>query len=205
MIGPSSFCGVSTCAACRKLIWLIFTSPRCRWHRTRPVWYGPRICRWVGLWIFGLQSWIHEIPTKERQQHTFFWRMNSWFCNIRICLKWKVTHPNWNPGPSDNLHIECSNHWATGMGHFSNSSWWRHQMETFSALLAICAGNSPVTGEFPHKGQWRGALLFSLICTRINGWVNNGEAVDLRRHRAHYDVTVMWFKIPAFVIKILCL
>ena len=28
-------------------------------------------------------------------------------------------------------------------------SWWRHQMETFSALLAICAGNSPVSGEFP--------------------------------------------------------
>ena len=34
-------------------------------------------------------------------------------------------------------------------------------------------------------------LVFSLICTRINGWVNNGEASDLRRHRAHYDVTVM--------------
>ena len=31
------------------------------------------------------------------------------------------------------------------------SSWWRHQMETFSALLAICAGNSPVTGEFPTQ------------------------------------------------------
>ena len=29
--------------------------------------------------------------------------------------------------------------------------WWRHQMETFSALLAICAGNSPVTGEFPTQ------------------------------------------------------
>ena len=71
------------------------------------------------------------------------------------------------------------------------NTWWRHQMETFSASLAICAGNSPVTGEFPHKGQWRGALMFSLICTRINGWVNNGEAGDLRRHRAHYDVTVM--------------
>ena len=42
-----------------------------------------------------------------------------------------------------------------------------------------------------HKGQWRGALMFSLICTRINGWVNNGEAGDLRRHCAHYDVTVM--------------
>ena len=61
-------------------------------------------------------------------------------------------------------------------------SWWRHQMEAFSALLAICARNSPVDG----------ALMFSLICTRINGWVNNGDAGDLRRHRAHYDVTIMW-------------
>ena len=39
-----------------------------------------------------------------------------------------------------------------------------------------------------HKGQWRGALMFSLICTRINGYVNTGEAGDLRRHRANYDV-----------------
>ena len=70
-------------------------------------------------------------------------------------------------------------------------TWWRHQMETFSALLAICAGNSPVPVNSPHKGQWRGALMFSLICARINGWVNNREAGDLRRYRAHYDVIVM--------------
>ena len=44
----------------------------------------------------------------------------------------------------------------------------------------------------PHKGQWRGTYMFSLICTRINGWVNNDDAGDLRRHRVHYDVTVMW-------------
>ena len=43
----------------------------------------------------------------------------------------------------------------------------------------------------PHKGQWRGALMFSLIYARMNEWVNNREAGDLRRHRAHYDVTVM--------------
>ena len=42
----------------------------------------------------------------------------------------------------------------------------------------------------PHKGQWRGALMFSLICT-WNAWVNNREAGDLRRHRVHYDVIVM--------------
>ena len=64
-------------------------------------------------------------------------------------------------------------------------------METFSALLAICEGNSPVPEISPHKGQWRGALMFSLIWAWINGWVNNREACDLRRNRAHYDVVVM--------------
>ena len=59
---------------------------------------------------------------------------------------------------------------------FSLKSWWRHQMETFSALLALCVGNSPVPVNSPHKGQWRGAVMFSLICARINGWVNNREA-----------------------------
>ena len=60
-------------------------------------------------------------------------------------------------------------------------------------VTGICAGNSPVTGEFPTQNQWRGALMFSLICAYMNGWVNNGEAGDLRCHRAHYDVTVMCF------------
>ena len=54
-------------------------------------------------------------------------------------------------------------------------------METFSALLAICAENSPVTD----------ALMFSLICAWINSWVNNREAGDLRRHQANFDVAVM--------------
>ena len=43
----------------------------------------------------------------------------------------------------------------------------------------------------PHKGQWHRALIFSLICTWTNGWVNNRDAGDLRCHRAHYDITVM--------------
>ena len=68
----------------------------------------------------------------------------------------------------------------------------RHQMETFSALLAICAGNSPVPGEFPTQRPVTQSFdFFSLICVWINGWVNNREAADLRRYRAHYDVTVM--------------
>ena len=64
-------------------------------------------------------------------------------------------------------------------------------METFSALLAICAGSSLVIGEFPHNGQWSETLMFSLICAWINGWVISREAGDLRRHRAHHDIIVM--------------
>ena len=52
-------------------------------------------------------------------------------------------------------------------------------------------GNSPVPVNSRHKGQWRGALMFSLICARINDRVNNREAGDLRRLCAHYDVIVM--------------
>ena len=48
---------------------------------------------------------------------------------------------------------------------------------------------SPV--NYPHKGQWSGALRFSFICAWTKAWVNRREAGDLRRHLAHYDVTVM--------------
>ena len=58
-------------------------------------------------------------------------------------------------------------------------------------VTGLCAGNSPVPVNSPHKGQWRGTLMFSLICVWINGWVNNREAGDLRRNRGHYDVIVM--------------
>ena len=64
---------------------------------------------------------------------------------------------------------------------------WKH----FPRYWPVVRGShrSPVIS--PHKGQWRGALMFSLICAWINGWVNNRETGDLRRHRAHYDVIVM--------------
>ena len=70
-------------------------------------------------------------------------------------------------------------------------TWLCHQMVTSPRYWPFVRRihRSPVNS--PHKGQWRGALIFSLICAWINGWINNGEAGDLRSHRAHYDVTVM--------------
>ena len=61
----------------------------------------------------------------------------------------------------------------------------------FRVTGPLC-GDFTGPGNSPHKGQWRGSLMFSLICVWINGWVNNREAGDLRRHRGHYDVIKMW-------------
>ena len=62
-------------------------------------------------------------------------------------------------------------------------------METFSTLLAICAGNSPVTGEFSTQRPVTRSFDVFFDLRLNNGWVNNREAGDLRRYRAHYDVT----------------
>ena len=61
---------------------------------------------------------------------------------------------------------------------------WRHQMETFS--MSLCAGNSPVTGDFPSRRPvTRSFDVFCHLC------LNKREVGNLRCHRAHYDVTVI--------------
>ena len=65
-------------------------------------------------------------------------------------------------------------------------------METFSALLAINAGNSPVNCEFPtQRPVTRSFDIFFHLRLIKRFWVSNQEAGDLRRYRAHYDVIVM--------------
>ena len=64
---------------------------------------------------------------------------------------------------------------------------WKHFPRYWPVVRRI--HRSPVNSL--HKGQLRRALMFSLICASINGWANNREAGELKRHRAHYDVIVM--------------
>ena len=64
---------------------------------------------------------------------------------------------------------------------------WTHFQHYWPFVRGI--HRSPV--DSPHKGQWRGALMFSLICAWTSSWVNNRDAGDSRRHRPHDDVTVM--------------
>ena len=64
---------------------------------------------------------------------------------------------------------------------------WKHLPSYWSFVRGI--HRSPV--DSPHKGQWRGALMICLMCTWTNNWANCPYMDDLKRHRPHYDVTVM--------------
>ena len=83
------------------------------------------------------------------------------------------------------------------MGIYDDVIKWKH----FPRYWPFVRGIHRLPVNSPHKGQWRGALMFSLISAWINGWVSNGEAGDLRRHHAQCDVIVMfWYWIPLWVL-----
>ena len=69
--------------------------------------------------------------------------------------------------------------------------WWHHQLETFCVFVALCAGSSPVTGEFPWQASDAEIWRFRWSVPEKNAWVNKRGAGDFSRHRAHYDAIVM--------------
>ena len=92
----------------------------------------------------------------------------------------------------NHLRIWSAKWWSFCLGHnvLSNGgTWplpWCHQIETYSVLLAICAGNLLVPGEFP---AWRTVTRSFDVFFDLR--LNNREAGDLRCYRAHYDVIVI--------------
>ena len=128
-------------------------------------------CQYHACWCPGIrrhgidtQSWNITCPASEELINT----------NLRL---WTQNVPQ---NVNDNMLLK---------GH-DDVIKWKHFPRKWPFVRGI--HRSPVNS--PHRGQWRGALLFPLICAWINDWVNNGEAGDLRRHRVHHDVTVMVLK-----------
>ena len=112
----------------------------------------------------------------------------------------RVTCPLWGNSPVFDLRQDkrlskqsrrrwFETHWrhCNDMQSHDDVIKWKHFPRNWPFVREI--HRSPV--NFPHKGQWRGALMFSLIYVWINDWVNNREAGDLRRQHGHYDVIVM--------------
>ena len=104
-----------------------------------------------------------------RDQHATCWCPKSWIRTARWpkCARWQP-----------DMHDDVIK--------------WKHFPRNWPFVRKI--HRSPV--NFPHKGQWRGALMFSLIYVWMNDWANNREAGDLRRQHGHYDVIVMWNSVP---------
>ena len=96
-----------------------------------------------------------------------------------------------NPSVIHTIHMEDLKHesytWGQANDAHDDVIKWKH----FPRYWPFVRGIHRSTVNSPHKGQWRGALMFSLIGAWINDWVNNREAGDMRRNRAHYDVIVM--------------
>ena len=108
-----------------------------------------------------------------------FW----WYCCRHQAITW--TTGDENPCHTVSLGI---NYWPLGFAAVHDGVIkWKHFPRYWPFVWGI--HRSPVNS--PHKAQWRGALVFSLTCVWINGWVNSREAGDLSRYRADYDVTVM--------------
>ena len=118
-------------------------------------------------------------PEYSRRTRPISWLLMHWQLTNRVARSPATTTVDtaWHDSHGDCVMIPV----------FS-FSWWRHQMPRYWPFVR---GIHRWPVNSPHKGQWRGALMLSLICARIDGWVNNLKAGDLRRHCAQYSVTVM--------------
>ena len=109
-------------------------------------------------------------------------RAYDWFC-LYIYVANKTRHTAIISCCSYTSHIYCHHL----LKYHDDVIKWKHFPRNWPFVRGI--HRSPVNST--HKGQWRGALMFPFICARINGWVNNGEAGDLRRYRVHCDVIII--------------
>ena len=121
----------------------------------------------------------------------------AFYTSLECLLRQNIQNRNTHHVYSDVITYPCLNADVANLCH-DDVIKWKHFLRYWPFVRGI--HRSPVNS--PHKGQWRGASMFYLICVWINGWVNNREAGDLRRYRAHYDVSVMVSEKGSHVIYI---
>ena len=166
---------------------------------------------WLGPWLVQIKTyrllvakpllepmiafcWLnHRVHTsvKFESNKNVLWQKEDIFENVicRVCVI-LIQDPDNFPNYTEQEWYKL---WITWYSNLAISiTWWLHQMETLSAYWPFVWGIHRSPANSPHKGQlvtWSSDV--SLICAWIHGSVNNRKAGDLRRHRAHYDVSVM--------------
>ena len=125
-----------------------------------------------------------------------------WLCGLNshsiLTYRWLSPTPRY----LECIYLERRNH-NIALSHRYYVAFQLTQINCIGAMVTSSNGNifcvtGPLCAEFtghrwinsPHKGQWCEAFAISLICVWPNVWVNNRNAGNLRRHRAHYDVTM---------------
>ena len=161
-------------------------------------WRGALVFSLICSWINGKQwsgSWF-ETPSRPLWRHC----NDQMSTNNNLCYRWCLTETAMNDMAVAFCHVVIKI-WIFPVHLMFNST-------TYSSasyiIIMTTSSNKPFPRHWPfergihrssvnslHKGQWRGALMFSLICAWTNGW-DNRDAVDLRRHCGHYDVTLMF-------------
>ena len=108
-------------------------------------------------------------------------------------------------------HGQWQLEWDMFCQWFVIMSWWRHQMETFSALLALCAGNSPVSGEFPAQRPVTRSfdVFFDLrLNKRLSkqswGWWFETPSSSLWRHYHVVEIVTMQTSLDSHEYVITC-
>ena len=121
---------------------------------------------WVTVWI------CFSVPQ--------YWTLHcNGKCRIRITLASHKTRSY------PICRISTSVNWVV-LSH-SDVTKWKH----FPRYWFFVRGIHRTPMNSPNKSQWSGVLMFSLTSVWTNNWVNNRDASDLRRHHAHYEVTIM--------------
>ena len=132
----------------------------------------------------------------KRPSNTCKLCMNSISIMPYSCMLWIINQWYRGLGHETTVYVVClarSTLHCFSFFQFKCSSWWRHQMETFSALLAICAGNSPVPGEFPTQRPvtWSFDVFFDRrqnkrLNKQSSGWWFETLSRPLWRHSNDY-------------------
>ena len=141
-------------------------------------WRGALTVFFICAWINGWGNNRDAVDFRCHRVHDSLWRhCNVWSTILAIAQKCSPLK----------LQLHVDDCWF----YYEHFPWWCHQMKIFSALLALCAGNSQVTGEFPAQRpvKWSIDVFLNL---RLIKWLNKHSwGWWLRRYRAHYDVAVM--------------
>ena len=155
-------------------------------HCLNPCWlrslisYGITKTEWVkSISEIHFPCWIRILDCQNLLDHLILHHMVEFFyLYLQTCHSFQTII-----GTSSSCYSKIIDYLFENLKWKFSIPWWRHQMETFSALLALCVGNSPVTDEFPSE---------RLVMPSFDVFFDEGLNKQLSKQSRH-----RWFEMPS--------